>query len=126
MREVYTNIQLNCYWYSLGKLGHSGNHDHFFWAPTSRNFSEEQTQMKDGWQMDLQQKTVFFLQHQYSLVLASSCFFRDLTQIDNNKGDQASHAPPHTAHPQPQRHQRCGQSFGAQSHRQLMRQRFRH
>ena len=60
MREVYTNIQLNCYCYSLGKLGHSGNHDHFFWAPTSRNFSEEQTQMKDGWQMDLQQKTVFF------------------------------------------------------------------
>ena len=57
-------------------------------------------------------------------MLASFCSSLDLTEC--NKGDQASHAPQHNAHPLPQQHQRCGQSCGVQSHQQLMRQRFRH
>ena len=48
--------------------------------------------MKDGQQTDFQQKYVF-LQHQDSMALASSCSSWDLTQIDSNKGGEASHAP---------------------------------
>ena len=60
MREVYTYIQLDCYWYPLGKLGQYGNQDCSFSHPTPQNSSEEQTQMRDGQQTDFQQKTVFF------------------------------------------------------------------
>ena len=70
-------------------------------------------------------RKLFFLRHQDSLALASSCSSPDLMQIDYSKGDQASHAPPHTVHPLPQRLQRYRQSFGVHS-QQLMRQRFQH
>ena len=54
------------------------------------------------------------------------CSSRDLTRIDCNMGDQAFHAPQHIAHLLPQQHQRCGQSYGVQSHQQLMMQQFLH
>ena len=52
MREVYTDIQLNCYWYPPWKTGALRQSRPLLLTPTSQNFSEDQTQMKDGQQMD--------------------------------------------------------------------------
>ena len=71
-------------------------------------------------------RNLFFLQHRDSLALASFCSSQDLTQINCNKVDQTSQAPQHIALLLLQRHQRCGQSCGVQSHQQLMTQWFRH
>ena len=60
MRELYTNIQLNYYWYPHGKLGLYGDRDHFFSPPTSQNFSEEQTQNEGRLVDGLETENCFF------------------------------------------------------------------
>ena len=126
MREVYAYIQLNCYWYPPRKTGALWRSRLLLLAP---DFSKRlrRADSNEGWlAAGLSTENCFFFQHQDSLALASFCSSPDLTQIDCNEGDQASHAPQNVTHLLLQRHQKCGQSCGVQFHQQLMRQQFRH
>ena len=125
MLEVYTNLQLNCYWYPPWKSGALRRSRPILLAPDFWKFFRR-ADSNEGRLADGLATENCFLQHQDSPALACSCSFLDLTQLDYNKKDQASHAPPQTAHLSPQQYQRCGQLFGVQSHQQLMRQRFPH
>ena len=111
-----------CYLYLPEKLGSCANCDRFFSHLTSQTFSREQLQMKTTSGQTFNKKW-FFLPQQYSLALASSYSFRNLTKIDCNKRDEVYYVFWYTEHLPTQR-QRGRQSCGAHLHQQLTMQQF--
>ena len=128
MWEVYTNIQLNCYWYPPWKTGALRRSRPLLLAPDfSKLFwraNSNEGRLADG----LVTENCFFV----TPGLTGARVFLLFPGLEADRLQQGrpsfSCSATYCTSPTslPQQRQRCGQSFEAHSHRQVLRQRFRH